>query len=146
MKLDWIRHDMVKKDHLGFWTCRTDIREDRRRMNPYLLPGNAEQVFFMEDVLTPEWKIVLRHDPRGRRVIGDSENAFDYTHSVLDNVDRNSAVAVSVADAVDQQSQLRQVPIARVHELDADLRREEDDSHYDDNEYEDEPESDFGVL
>ncbi|KAG0597431.1 hypothetical protein M758_UG337800 [Ceratodon purpureus] len=89
LKVEWIRHDMIKKDCMGFWTCRTDIQEDRRRMNPFLLPVNAEQVFFMEDVVHPQWKIVLRHEPRARRVVENSVPGFDFGPNVrkLDHID-----------------------------------------------------------
>lgn len=31
------------------------------------------QVFFMEDRLDPQWKVVIRHDPRSRRRIDEEE-------------------------------------------------------------------------
>ena len=79
MKADWVRQEMVRKDGMGFWSCKLDVRDDRRRINPYILPANAEQVFFMEDVVTPGWTIVLRHEPRSRRIVGSLVDAFDYT-------------------------------------------------------------------
>ena len=141
LKAEWVKQDMLKKDRLGFWSCRLDIREDHRRINPFILPVNVEQIFFMEDVLCPGWNVVLRHEPRSRRIVGNSELAFSHvpTHSELDDV-----VQTTVGHgSIDEHEEVRQVPLARVHELDANLTIQEDDSHFDDNEYEDDLDCDL---
>lgn len=144
MKVDWVRQEMVRKDGMGFWSCKLDARDDRRRINPYILPANAEQVFFMEDVLTPGWSVVLRHEPRSRRVVGTSVETYDYspTYEILSHIDRPTSNNRSQQDSEGQGDRIREIPVGRVAELDANLNREEDDSHYDDNEYEDEEDSD----
>lgn len=141
LRTEWAKQDLLRKDRMGFSSCKLDIREDRRRMNHFMLPVNVEQVLFMEDVLSPDRKIVLQHEPRSRRIVGNSELAFSHapTHHDLDQVGRTTDNPTTT----DQTEQIRQVPVARVHELDANLTREEDDSHFDDNEYEDDHECDL---
>lgn len=141
LKAECVKQDHLKKDRMGFWSCKLDVREDRRRMNPFMLPVNVEQVFFIEDVLSPGWNVVLRHEPRARRIVGNSELAFSHApiHSEFAEIGQVTADRSSI----DEQEQVRQVPLARVLELDANLTRGEDDSHFDDNEYEDDPECDL---
>ena len=64
---------VVKKDQEGFWTVHFASREVRVKDNPYVFPGSVSQVFFMDDSLDPAWKVVLRHDPRSRRIEGDRD-------------------------------------------------------------------------
>ena len=141
LRTEWTKQDLLRKDCMGFWSCKLDIREDRRRMNPFILPVNVEQVFFMEDVLSADRKIVLGHEPRSRRVVGNSEVAFSRapSHHDVDQVGRTTDNHMTA----DQTEEIRQVPVSRVNELDANLTREEDDSHFDDNQYEDDPECDL---
>lgn len=73
----WIKsHDqgraVIKRDQFGFWTMLYHAREAPNK-NPYVYPASISQVFFMEDPRNPQWKVVIRHDPRARRVIGDRE-------------------------------------------------------------------------
>ena len=139
MKVEWVGQESIRKDRMGFWTCKLDARGGRSRINPYILPVNAEQVFFMEDVLTPDWKIVLRHEPRARRIVGDSSSAFGHSQSdtAFENIGGASTEDSDMTGTGDVGEQPRQVPLGRVQELDVHMRREEADSHYDDNEYED---------
>ena len=144
MKVDWVKQDMVRKDSMGFWTCKLDVRDSRRRVNPYILPANAEQVFFVEDVLTPGWSVVMRHEPRSRRVVGNSEEAFDFNPNseILSHLERPASYSRGCDTSSREGDIVREVPGGRVAELDANLTIEEDDSHYDDNEYEDEDDID----
>ena len=134
---------MVRKDAIGFWTCNLEVRDDRRRMNPYILPVNAEQVFFVEDVLTAGWSVVLRHEPRSRRVVGNSGEAFDLStdHEILNEMRRPGASGNQINHSIIEPVCAREIPVARVAELDANLARTEDDSHFEDDQYEDEEES-----
>ncbi|KAG0573584.1 hypothetical protein KC19_VG190800 [Ceratodon purpureus] len=71
MKVVWLKHEdegrsSLKYDNMRFWTCKFSAREDRRPINPFLYPVNAHQVFFLEDVISPGWKIILRHELFGR--------------------------------------------------------------------------------
>lgn len=82
LKILWIQHlnqgrRTIRKDSLGFWTCLFDAREDSNRRNPFLLPANVSQVFFVEDTGDPNWKVVVFQDRRSRRVIGpDARDPF----------------------------------------------------------------------
>ena len=145
MKADWVKREMLRRDRMGFWTCKLDVREERRQMNPYILPMNAEQVFFLEDVITPGWQVVLRHEPRARRVVGSTTSAFGYgpKDSFEDHFRRSTQGHASRNAGSSGEGHEREVPLARIAELEANLTREEDDSHYDDNEYEDDPETNF---
>lgn len=145
LKVDWVKQDTIRKDRFGFWTCNLNNRETRRSMNPFLLPMNAEQVYFMEDVLSPDWKIVLRHDPRARRIVGNSEVAFGLnpTNTELDHQERSTEAPRDISNSAEVLETVRQIPTSRVHELDATLNREEDDAHFDDNEYEDDSEEEL---
>ena len=63
---------VIKKDQYGFWTVLYRCR-DASSKNPYVYPAAVSQVFFMDDILHPEWKVVLHNDIRSRRVIGETE-------------------------------------------------------------------------
>ena len=139
---------MIRKDGMGFWTCNVEVRDDRRRINPFLLPANAEQVFCVEDVVTPGWSVVLQHEPRSRRVGGNSVEAFDYSSS--QEFLRHFGRPVPENNGNDRTGSegaiAREITVARVAELDATLNREEDDSHFDNNEYVDEEEDNIRAV
>ena len=145
MKVEWVNQESLRKDRMGFWMCKLGVRGGRGRINPYILPLNAEEVFFMEDVVTPDWKIVLRHEPRARRIFGDSNSAFNHNpaDTAMENIAGASAGGGNASDTGDIGEQPRQVPLARVQELDVHMTREEADSHYDDNEYKDDNDRDL---
>ena len=78
MEGSWIKSSdqgrrVVKKDRLGFWMVHYACRDSREKDNPYVFPSSVSQVFFMDDQTDPSWKIVLRHDPRSKRLEGDRE-------------------------------------------------------------------------
>lgn len=109
-------------------------------MNPYIYPASVSQVFFMEDPHHPEWKVVIRHEPRTRRVIGDRED--------IDFGARGTDTDYGVNDdrsypADDEQSELGnaiEVPIEVYNNLAAQVEDAYDDRHLDDTQYEDEVE------
>lgn len=133
MKIEWLKHEdegrsSLKKESMGFWTCKFTAREDRCRINSFLYPVNANQVFFIEDVLSPGWKIILRHEPRGRRVGGTCINPF--------NLDPNSDVTgneystpATTRDDLSDGNQAPTVARSLVQELELHLNRDEDDAH-----------------
>lgn len=63
---------MIKKDSCGFRTVKYNSR-DSSTANPYVYPASVTHVFFMDDNSNPEWKIVLRHDVRSRRIVGETD-------------------------------------------------------------------------
>lgn len=73
----WIKsrdqgRSVIKRDQYGFWTVLYNAR-DAPNENPYVYPAAISQVFFMEDPRNPEWRVVIKHEPRTRRIIGDRE-------------------------------------------------------------------------
>lgn len=81
MRVSWIKHvdegrRTIKKDGHGFWTVRFSAREDSEVRNKYIFPCNATQVFFVDDSSDPHWKVVVRHDPRSKRIVGMKEQEF----------------------------------------------------------------------
>ncbi|KAG0593628.1 hypothetical protein M758_UG005100 [Ceratodon purpureus] len=144
MKADKVKQEMVHKEWMGFWTCKLDVRDDHRRINPFILPTT----FFLEDVITQDWSIVLRHEPRSRRIIENTVGAFEYSegHEILSHLERPIRDSVG-RNLLERRSAIaREVHVARVAKLDANLTRTKDDSHYDDNKYEDEDKSNIRVI
>jgi hypothetical protein len=66
----------VKKDKYGFWTVGYHNREDSSVDNPYVFPEKMSQIFFIDDTQDSSWKVVLRHEPRGTRVIEEKNIPF----------------------------------------------------------------------
>lgn len=54
---------VIKRDQYGFWSVLFHAR-DSQNLNPYVYPASISQVFFMEDSKNPNWRVVIRHDPR----------------------------------------------------------------------------------
>lgn len=78
LQADWIKSTeqgraAIKKDRLGFWSVLFNARDRGPRLNPYVFPASISQVYFMDDGVHEGWKVVLRHDPRSRRVTEDKE-------------------------------------------------------------------------
>ena len=78
MKASWMKHfvqghSTIKKDCHGLWMCKLDKREDPIVKNPYIFPCHVTQVFFMSDLSSPRWKVILSYEPRSHRIIGDRE-------------------------------------------------------------------------
>ena len=76
MEGSWIKsrdqgRRVIKKDPYGFWMVQYSCREVRAKDNPYVYPASVSQVFFIDDSCDPGWKVVLRHDPRSKRIEGD---------------------------------------------------------------------------
>ena len=63
----------VRKDRLGFWSVLYDAKTTNNHQNPFVFPGRVSQVYFMNDELSPKWKVVLHHEPRARRVTQENE-------------------------------------------------------------------------
>jgi hypothetical protein len=66
----------VKKDPYGFWTVGFKNREDNTVKNPYAFPEKISQVFFIDDTCDPDIRVVLRHEPRGRRTSQENDVPF----------------------------------------------------------------------
>ena len=143
MKVKWLKHEdegrrCLKRDSMGFWTCKFTAREDRRRINSFMYSVNAHQVFFMEDVISAGSKIILRHEPRGRRVGETSADPF----ALGPNSDAGDEyiVPARASDDMSIGNLAPTIPNSIVQDMDLHLNRVEDDEHFDDNEYFDETE------
>lgn len=64
---------VVRKDSYGFWLLQYNCREICEKSNPYVFPASVSQVFFVTIAEDPAWRVVLRHDPRSRRIQGEHE-------------------------------------------------------------------------
>ena len=145
MKGEWIppMHEgrrSVKKDTYGFWTVRFRARYGANQ-NPYVFPLNVSQVFFIPDAADAEWKVVLRADPRSKRIVGDRD-VLDFgapggpTNAALP---RSSLAGSSMTQNPEyEEPEVASIPRPEVQTLDALAGREEDDSHFDDDQHVDE--------
>ena len=144
MEGSWIRsidqgRRVVKKDPYGFWTIKYSSREFREKDNPFVYPATVSQVFFLGDSVDPSWKVVLRHDPRSKRIQGEQEvNIFGAACSgrpTLSTRTESRATTSQVPSQADEQPEV--VPAEQFHAF-IHLEEEDDDErHLDDNEYED---------
>jgi hypothetical protein len=85
----WVRANIqgvgatMKRDDYGFTLIKFD------RIIPYsadsfAFPLYVQQVFFVDDVENPEWKVVLRKETRGARVASTSERRPEPLSLILD--------------------------------------------------------------
>ena len=75
----WVRPQTSRKpssfkaDSDGF-TCANFKQLLPLDEDPYVFPSVAQQVFFMREPQPSGWRVVLRKEPRGRRIFLDLEN------------------------------------------------------------------------
>ena len=142
MEASWIKtrdqgRRVVKKDSYGFWTVHFSSRERSEKDNPYVYPSTVSQVFFVGDTADPAWKVVLRHDPRSKRVIGDREvHVFGAPGSSRPML---STVSMSRQDPESSQSTAEgeEVPVEQINAFLHGEERPDDDHHLDDTQFED---------
>ena len=144
MRGDWIkstdqRRAAIRKDRLRFWSVLYNARDRGANVNPFVFPGAVSQVYFIEDGLDSNWKIVVRHDPRSRRVTQEKES-FDFESA-------GTTYPLPTIDSPDDEATITKeshVPTEDVM-VDADVVRtlveqcgtSEDDTFLDDADYED---------
>lgn len=141
LKVSWIQHlnqgrHAIRKDPAGFWTCRFNAREDETRKNPFILPANASQVFFVEDLREPESRVVVFHEPRSRRVIGS--DAHDPNSSYGKEMALETPLPHGPEAASTTLGAPRRVPPEAVQSIDLRLSIPVDDATFQDTEYEEE--------
>ncbi|KAG0574730.1 hypothetical protein KC19_VG286100, partial [Ceratodon purpureus] len=109
--------------------------------NPYIFPLNVSQVFFMPDAADREWRVIIRHDPRAKRIVVDEVNG-DFGAAELSDLPSREATSVdasTMTQASEQEEpEVESVPLPNVQVLDAQTHEEEDDDHYDDDQHVDE--------
>ena len=146
----------IKKDRYGFWIVGYTNWEDPDVHNPYVFPEKVSQVFFMNDTRDSNFKVVLRHEPRGVRVTEDRQvsnfDASGTTDGSLSLPVFNHGRGITPLNPATGQSSVRPVPegevvqAAAVENLEGEARVPEDDDHFDDVDYEDEVDLPPGVT
>ena len=149
MEGSWIKSSsqgrrVIKKDSYGFWTVKYSCREVRDKDNPYVYPSNVSQVFFVDDLRDPAWKVVLRHDPRSKRITGDREiHLFDAPGTSRPTTSSRSTGARapgSSSRAVHGDDAPEEVPLEQINAFLREEQLPEDDTHLDDTQWLDEVE------
>ena len=132
----------VRKDRLGFWSVQYESRDIECRHNPFVFPSQVSQVYIMNDDQHEEWKVVLYHEPRARRVTEDKDfpdidsagEQFPLPEGTGNSEDGPSRNSTSVdAGAVI-------IPAATVPAVVQETTVEEEDEFLDDADFEDEME------
>ncbi|KAG0614412.1 hypothetical protein M758_6G174600 [Ceratodon purpureus] len=72
LKCSWIKPHLrgeptIRRDADGFWSVKYASRQ-AAGVEPYLQPLHARQVYFVDDPLDREWKVVRYKNPRSKRV------------------------------------------------------------------------------
>ena len=143
MEGSWIRsidqgRRVVKKDIHGFWTVYYTSRELRDKDNPFVYPGTVSQVFFIADSVDPAWKVVLRHDPRSKRIQGELDvQVFSAPGSVRPTLSTRSQPHASSSQIPTGDEEPEVVPVEQFNAFVLHEEQAGDLGHLDDNEYED---------
>lgn len=142
LKVSWLKHvdhgcRTIKKDAAGFWTCRFDARGGEARRNSFVLPANVSQVFFVEDTRDPEWRVVVFHEPRSKRVTGgDAHERFEADR---DEMDFETPCPATTEDTHMERGEPLPVPLEQVRSIDAQIHMLDDDAIFEDTQYEEDP-------
>lgn len=145
MQGDWIKpteqgRAAIRKDRLGFWSVLYNARDRGSQVNPFVFPCNVSQVFFMDDGVSENWKTVLRHEPRSRRMTEDTE--FPDFESAGDDYPLPNGAAAAGEAVVDIQAEGviedEIVDAGRVRLVDAEAETVDEETYLDDNDYEEE--------
>lgn len=67
----------IKRDKWGFTLANYDRRYGTICRDSFAFPRHCEQVFFSRDKESPGWRVVLRKEVRGRKVIPNNEDDDD---------------------------------------------------------------------
>ncbi|KAG0504774.1 hypothetical protein M758_2G127700 [Ceratodon purpureus] len=139
LKCSWIRPQLegfrtIREDEHGFWSVKFGARQ-YPPVEPYVMPSHVKQVYFIEDLRNPEWRIVCHVEPRSRRNTTDSDD------EILRAPGREDAAINIAVDNNDQEEELRRaseavldVDVAHVlaHEESDDEIAHEDVDHAED--------------
>ena len=66
----------VKKDRWGFTVANFNRMIDFGR-DSFALPGHVQQVYFSDCIESPGWKVVIRTEPRGKRVVSGENDVHE---------------------------------------------------------------------
>ena len=138
----------IKRDRYGLWIVGYYSREDTNVHNPYVFPEKVSQVFFINDTLDSNLKVVVRHEPRGVRVTEDTDvsrfDASGTTDGSLSLPVFNHGKGITPLNPATGRSSARSVlegdvvQAAAVENLEGDACVPKDDDHFDNVDYEDE--------
>ncbi|KAG0573462.1 hypothetical protein KC19_VG180400 [Ceratodon purpureus] len=78
LKCSWIRPHLegsrsIRVDEHGFWSVKIAARQ-YPPVEPYVMPSHVKQVYFIEDLRNPEWRIVCNVESRWRRNTTDLDD------------------------------------------------------------------------
>lgn len=144
MEGSWIKsrdqgRRVVRKDSYGFWMVQYSCREAPESDNPYVYPSNVSQVFFVTDAADPAWKVVLRHDPRSKRIQGDREvHFFGAAGSTRPTLSTRSSGHIGSTSGQSNLSDAEEVPLERFNAFLREEGRADDEAHLDDTQFVDE--------
>ena len=130
---------VIKRDTYGFWTVLFNAR-DTQNENPYVYPSTISQVFFMADSRHPDWKVVLKHDPRARRIVSDNEAAEFGAPGTVSNHGRRGPGTDMGEEEPYRYARDEEIPVDQYNTVAAMIEDALDERHLDDTQYEDEVE------
>lgn len=85
LRCEWMKHHdnrgnpTYTRDDVGFLVV--NFRHKLPRLaEPFIFPSQCTQVFFSDVVEKPGWKVVLCHEPRAKREVAETMNAFISTN------------------------------------------------------------------
>lgn len=76
------KHATMKIDKYGFQMVDTTklLRSTEIIDQPFVLPSHVHQVFYVPDLIEPNWSVVLEHMPRQRWIVGtDVVDVIDFS-------------------------------------------------------------------
>lgn len=143
MKVSWIKKQdqgrrTIRQDALGFLTVLYGCREDPEHDNPFVFPSSVSQVFFVEDGGNREWKIVIKHEPRSRRVVYSSDT--DFVVAMDAELPLEAALPTIWQDSAVGSENFREVNASEVLQIATDTAHAMVDFQYEDDQYLDEAE------
>jgi hypothetical protein len=158
MEGSWIaaRHQgraNVKKDPYGFWTVGFKNKEDLSVRNPYAFLEKVSQVFFVDDSIDADIKVVLRHEPRGKRTTEEDDVPFFGAYGAEDGTlvilpfNHDHGIGTNVSGAHHRPALGETVVQGQaVGIVDANARLPDTDVVYNDVDHEDDIEEAFGDI
>ncbi|KAG0596866.1 hypothetical protein M758_UG290600 [Ceratodon purpureus] len=145
MQGDWIKatdqgRAAKRNDRLGFWSVLFTAQEHAPDMNPFVFPATVSQVYFMDNGVDRDWKTVLRHDGRSRRITEDKGIAEFETASTNFPPPNGVPAPNDGVAGVSSQAPTEDVVLdaENVRNLYEENAIEDEDAYLDDADYEDE--------
>ena len=147
LKVSWVKHRdegrrSIRRDGHGFLMARLDRRDTTHLHNQYVFPKHVSQIFFMDDSRDSSWKVVISHEPRSKREMGEYDHTTFAGTGHAPGTPGLFPATVNTpeprTEASNPQTPLAAVPVPAVEVLNALELTPEDDAFFDDDQYEDE--------